>query len=95
MSRPEPWDNPDPERYEVVAVPSSVWRLVTGTGKTCRAGAGHHNPACGRSAVAEFNRRTYRGQDRWWPYCELHMSDRWIENGQVMTLVSRPTAGTP
>lgn len=85
MTRPDPPEyiaaHPDWGKPVAEPEPETAWRLVSG--KRCRAGAGYHSPACGKPSVAEMNRRTWRGRDRWWAYCGEHLYGRWIEDGRV------------
>jgi hypothetical protein len=75
-----------PDGYELVAVVSKDWRLVSG--KRCRAGAGPGRHACGRSSVAEIKRGSKR-YPSWWAYCTDHLYANWIEGGQVMRWILR------
>jgi hypothetical protein len=79
-----------PPGHRLVAVEDTRWRLVTG--KRCRDGAGGGgHMACGRPSVAEFNRdwSGKRPQGNYWAYCERHLFNRWIEDGQVMHWILR------
>lgn len=82
-----------PEGYHWVAMPEptsgyNAWRL-SDEGRRCRWGSSPGKPACRQPAVAKLNRRTWRGDDRWWHYCEDHMYGRWVEDGQIWCWVLR------
>lgn len=88
---------PLPEGYELAAVVSPDWRLVTGKPCARKVGRG----TCRRPAVAELNRghdrrgsrdRQSRIVDAWWPYCMDHMYGNWIEDGKVMHWILREVA---
>lgn len=72
-----------PEGYELAAVPSEDWRVVTG--KLCARTDGR--VACRRPSAAETKRGSSRTQ--WWPYCLDHLYGRWIESGTVMHWILR------
>jgi hypothetical protein len=78
-----------PEGYELTAVPSKDWRLVTG--KRCRYGSGPGHPACGAASIAELDRNSWSSTKRanWWAYCPEHLYGHWIEDGKVMHWILR------
>jgi hypothetical protein len=87
--RPPPHDRDVPDGYELVAVADLKWRAASG--RRCRFGAGYHKPACGKPAVAVYNRSS-TNRPRWWAYCRAHLYGRWIEGDQIMQWVLREKA---
>lgn len=88
--RPIPWrGEPAPEGYHYEAVPADDWRLVEVEGKKCRGSAGRRLASCGAPAVAELLRYEYGTAGRWWAYCPDHMYGKWVEDGRVMSWITR------
>lgn len=82
LHRPEPWENPDPERFhfEAVAVdPDGYlgWRFRETPDRRCR--WSDQGKRCENVATVELNRGP-----AWWAYCDQHMYGRWVEGGQIM-----------
>jgi hypothetical protein len=67
------------------------FRIATWTGRGCRAGAGFHHKACGRTPTVievrrDQDRRTAYGVRRhvtWWSYCAEHTYGTWVEGAEV------------
>lgn len=81
LERPEPWENPDPERCHFEAVPEDVDRWKISDVGRCRFTVDRR--ACGAPSVAALRRGSRRPS--WWHYCAEHLYGRWIEGGRVMT----------
>lgn len=93
-------NRPDPPRISdgiahCVPLHDEQWQVLTMRAH-CRYGGGNKQRACGRPAVAEFNRRRWskrlgRYINSWWAYCEEHVEvyGRWVEDGVVMHWVAR------
>lgn len=79
VTRPEPWDNPDPEEFHFEPVECDErWKLHIGS--PCRSMLPGHI-ICRAPSVAALNRGSKRVQ--WWAYCAEHMYGKWIEDGRV------------
>lgn len=92
--RPAPWSASPPDGCEWVPKVDPDWKIIAGgdwPGGRCRSGGGMSHRACGKPAVAAFNRGR-RGGGNWWAYCSDHMYSRWIENGQVLVWSWREVA---
>ena len=80
MERPEPWENPDPERYHFEPVESEGDRWRLWARGQCRYIVGPRaSDRCPCPGAAQI----LRG-NRWWNYCEDHLYGRWIEDGKIM-----------
>lgn len=78
-----------PEGHEVVAVPSSRWRIDQG--HPCSRQLARHQ-RCGKPSAAAIDRQRHQHGKTfpaWYPCCLDHMYGNWIENGQVMHWILR------